>query len=258
MDWHGYTYITHKVRHRNLFRFNSNASSSFATAGGERQRAQSKSRPIKLPDRLKVGRKNTTPVTPRSRVNPPAGKRRKQKAGTEDALVDAASSAMSLDLRASPGSRHVEKSKRKALEPESVSDPSGRNEDSEEEDEHGEGGEDSADGGGDEEEGGDAGNDDDDDVQSGSSEDSDYADGSGSDSEGQSKAELAGARRLQAAEQPKKPKAVSQKADKEGEKVKKIQEAQPVKEPKQEKKNKPQQNPKVIIATVCDISQSGR
>ncbi len=220
-----------------------------------------------MPNRLKIGRKNTTPVTQRSRVippagnpsagNPPTGKRRRLKAGTEDALVDATSSVMSLDVRASPSSRHVDTSKRKAIVSESVPDTSGRNGDSEEEDEHGGGGEDSEDGGGDEEEGEDAGNDDDD-VQSGSSEDSEDADGSGSDSEGQSEAELAGARRLQAAAQPKKPNAVSQKADKEGGKVKKRQEAQPVKEPKQEKKNKPQQNPKVIIATVCDISPSGR
>ncbi len=146
----------------------------------------------------------------RAQGNPSAGKRRKQTSGTQDPLADAASSAILLDVRAAPGSRHVDTSKRRTQEPDPVPDTSDRNEDCEEEDEHGEGGEDSADGGGDEEEGEDAGNDDDDD-QSESSVDSEDADGSGSDSEGQSEAELAGARRLQAAAQPKKTNAVSQK-----------------------------------------------
>ena len=82
-------------------------------AGGERQRAQSKSRPKKSPERYRAGSVNAKPVKPRTQGNPSAGKKRKQTSGTQDALADAASSAMSLDVRASPGSRHVDKSKRK-------------------------------------------------------------------------------------------------------------------------------------------------
>ena len=231
-------------------------------------RTQKSRRPSKSPDRLKPGggKSGRLEITKHA---PPAKRKRHPsiRVGAQDVMVDAAAGAMSMEARAAPGSRRKQsddKSRKKASD-EAESDGQEEEEVGQEED-----GQDGQEEDGEEyDEGESGGSVSDDEGESGGSEYSQDESGSGSDTSGaQSEAELAGARKLEAASSGKRPKVANEEGKKagqgkkavvEGGKVgqgKKIRQEMPVKESLHGKKHRPEQNPKVMIVIICDISQS--
>ena len=210
-------------------------------------------------------------IKPHSKNAPGTAKRKRQTSileGLQDAMADATAGAMSMDTRDAPGSRKkadVKLRKQASDEAESEKEQDG------EEEQDGADGDQLADEAAEDEQEEENSDDDDDDNESGGSESGKDGSGSGSDtSRADSEAEQAGARKLLAASSAQRPKV----ADKEGKKVgqgkkavvegtkegqgNKIRQEKPVKESPQGKKHKPQQNPKMMIVIICDISQSDR